>query len=261
MPSHIQLTGAFPRMALNVLRQAHHHHLVPATVQASLARRRRLLALQGLTNPLIIASVAASATVRAKRAKGRCNSQKLTHPVVPRRNALSTHLDVHNNVPEFAAAAAAATIVVVVSPLAGQHNEPVRCTISFRWWLTGCEHAEYSVPIVLYVLVCDYLTVLAGAVLCATLWALARALLCSPGTTIKRPLSGVSFAWLVLSKLAATTFLALCGTDNGKGVTRMLGDHPGVFGRRLVLTRALVDLKFGDPLCWLTLAATTLSLY
>ncbi|KAM3460569.1 hypothetical protein NHJ6243_005844 [Beauveria neobassiana] len=209
-------------MALNVLRQAHHHHLIPATVRASLARRRRLLALQGLTNPLIIASVAASATVRAKRAKGRCNSssgslqnknqilslyvsedsvarQKLTHPVAPRRNVLATHLDVQNNVPESAAAAAAAaTIIVLVSPLAGQHNEPVRCTISFRWWLTGCEHAEYSVSIVLYLLVCDYLTVLAGAVLCATLWALARALLCSPGTTIKRPLSGVSFAWLVL---------------------------------------------------------------
>ncbi|PMB70197.1 hypothetical protein BM221_004847 [Beauveria bassiana] len=115
-----------------------------------------------------------------------------------RRNALATHLDVHNNASQSAAAAAAAAaaaiVVAVVSPLAGQHNEPVRCTISFRWWLTGCEHAEYSVPLVLYVLVCDYLTVLAGAVLCATLWALARALLCSPGTTIKRPLSGVSFA-------------------------------------------------------------------
>ncbi|KAM3525472.1 hypothetical protein NHJ13051_003989 [Beauveria bassiana] len=112
-----------------------------------------------------------------------------------------SHLDIYNNAPQSTAGAGAATttVVVVVSPLAGQHNEPVRCAISFRWWLTGCEHAEYSVPIVLYVLVCDYLTVLAGAVLCATLRALARALLCSPRGVIiivRPPLSGVSFVWL-----------------------------------------------------------------
>ncbi|KAF1732409.1 hypothetical protein CRV24_008603 [Beauveria bassiana] len=92
-----------------------------------------------------------------RRGLRRLNRQGV--PIKKKRNALATHLDVHNNAPQ-SAAAAAATIVVLVSPLAGQHNEPVRCTISFRWWLTGCEHAEYSVPIVLYVLVCDYFTVL-----------------------------------------------------------------------------------------------------
>lgn len=71
LPSHGTEDRVFA--AFNALRLAY-PHIIPATVRASLARRRRLLALQGLTNPLIIASVAASATVRAKRAKGRCDS-------------------------------------------------------------------------------------------------------------------------------------------------------------------------------------------
>ncbi|KAM3502800.1 hypothetical protein MY11210_008950 [Beauveria gryllotalpidicola] len=110
-----------------------------------------------------------------------------------------SHLDVHNEQPPKPAA---------VSPLAGQKNELVRCHVSLRWWLTEREHAEYSIPLLLYVAACDYAAVLAGAALCATLRTVARAL-SSPGTVTTQPLDDFPFAWLAYAPLVTVVSVAL----------------------------------------------------